>query len=495
MHLVFSPVVWLGIVMAGVSLMLFAITAAMRARGLRRRDRDWAPRAKERQGAALGAVREAGARVRREGPGAGRRHGRHRGDPAQARDLVRRNALATQVARHRLHARLNGAVGALPTQPATPTYVVDLGAFDANAADLARRAAGKPIRVASKSLRVPALISRALAADGFAGVLAYSLREALWLCEQGVSDDVVMGYPSVDLAALHRLTSSEPALAAVTLMVDDLRHLDLVDSVRATSAPVRVAIDVDAGLRLGPAHVGPKRSPLHDPADVVELAQEIQRRPGFRLVGVMTYEGQVAGVPDEVPGKRARSAAVRRVKAASVAQLARRRAEVASALHEVTELEFWNAGGSGSIETSVADPAVTEVTAGSGLLVSGLFDHYRSFDPLPAAFFGLRVTRRPSATVATVAGGGLIASGPAGEDRWPVPWAPPGLRLTGLEGAGEVQTPLVGPGASPLLVGELVWFRHAKAGELAEHVNEVHLLRGNEIVDVVPSYRGTGNAW
>jgi hypothetical protein len=30
---------------------------------------------------------------------------------------------------------------------------------------------------------------------------------------------------------------------------------------------------------------------------------------------------------------------------------------------------------------------------------------------------------------------------------------------------------------------------------VAEHVNDVHLLRGNEIVDVVPSYRGTGNAW
>jgi D-serine deaminase-like pyridoxal phosphate-dependent protein len=408
---------------------------------------------------------------------------------------VRRNALATQVARHRLHARLNGAIGSLPRQPATPTYVVDLEAFDANAADLARRAAGKPIRVASKSLRVPALIRRALAADGFAGVLAYSLREALWLCEQGVSDDVVMGYPSVDLDALHRLTSSEPALAAVTLMVDDIRHLDLVDSVRTTPEPVRLAIDVDAGLRVGPTHIGPKRSPLHDPADVVELAQEIQRRPGFRLVGVMTYEGQVAGVPDEVPGHRVRSAAVRRVKSASVSQLGRRRAEIASALHEVTALELWNAGGSGSIETSVADPAVTEVTAGSGLLVSGLFDHYRSFAPRPAAFFGLRVTRRPSPTVATVAGGGLVASGPAGEDRWPVPWAPPGLRLTGLEGAGEVQTPLVGPGASPLLVGEMVWFRHAKAGELAEHVNEAHLLKGNEIVDVVPSYRGTGNAW
>lgn len=408
---------------------------------------------------------------------------------------MRRNDLAAQVARHRLHARLNGAIDALPEQPPTPTYVVDLDAFDTNAVDLARRAGGTPIRVATKSLRVPALITRALAADGFSGVLAYSLREALWLCQEGVSDDIVMGYPCVDQEALHRLTSSERALSTVTLMIDDVRHLDLVDAVRASSIDVRVALDVDAGVWLGPAHVGPLRSPLRDPADVVELARTVVDRNGFRLVGVMTYEGQVAGVPDEVPRHRVRSAAVRRIKAVSVPQLNDRRAEVASALHGVADLEFWNAGGTGSLETSAADPAVTEVTAGSGLLVPGLFDHYRSFSPLPAAFFGLRVVRRPSPTVATVGGGGLVASGPAGADRSPVPWAPPGLRLTSLEGAGEVQTPVTGPGASALLVGEMVWFRHAKSGEIAEHVTRAHLVAGSEVVDTVPTYRGTGHAW
>ncbi|NUR08637.1 MAG: amino acid deaminase/aldolase [Nocardioidaceae bacterium] len=408
---------------------------------------------------------------------------------------MRRNDLSAWVARHRLHARLNGAVAALPEQPPTPTYVVDLDSFDANAADLARRAGGTPVRVASKSLRVPALVERALATDGFHGVLAYNLREALWLCEQGISDDVVMGYPSVDETALRALTGSDAALAGVTLMIDDVAHLDLVDRVRASTGEVRLAIDVDAGLRLGPAHLGPKRSPLYDAADVVELALEIEKRDGFRLVGVMTYEGQVAGVPDEVPHERVRSAVVRRIKSASLSQLSDRRAEIASALHEVAELEFWNAGGTGSIEASAADPAVTEVTAGSGLLVPALFDHYRSFRPLPAAYFGLRVVRRPSGTVATVAGGGLVASGPSGTDRSPVPWAPPGLTLTELEGAGEVQTPLTGPGASALLVGEMVWFRHAKSGEVAEHTQEAHLLAGNEIVDVVPTYRGTGHAW
>jgi D-serine deaminase-like pyridoxal phosphate-dependent protein len=410
---------------------------------------------------------------------------------------VRRNNLAAQVARHRLHARLNGAVAALPETPSTPIYVVDLDAFDANAADLSRRANGTPIRVASKSLRVPALIARALAAPGFAGVLAYSLGEALWLCEHGISDDIVLGYPSVDRPALRRLTASESALAAVTLMVDDVAHLDLVDRLRVSSAPVRVAIDVDAGLAMGPVHVGPRRSPLREPDDVVRLAEDVEERDGFSLVGVMTYEGQVAGVPDEVPRKRARSTAVRGIKVASLGQLRGRRAEIASALHTALgrDLDFWNAGGSGSLESSSADPVVTEVTAGSGLLVSGLFDHYRAFDPVPAAFFGLPVVRRPSSTVATVAGGGLIASGPTGSDRSPVPWAPPGLSLTALEGAGEVQTPLSGPGASALVIGELVWFRHAKSGEIAEHVRSCHLVSGAGVADVVPTYRGNGNAW
>ncbi|GAA5119281.1 amino acid deaminase/aldolase [Alloalcanivorax gelatiniphagus] len=395
------------------------------------------------------------------------------------------------VERNRLWSRLDAAVAALPEPPATPIAVVDLDVFDANAADLVRRAAGKPVRVASKSLRVPDLIRRALDHEGFAGVLAYTLAEALWLHDNGVSDDIVVAYPTVDAAALRRLTASPSAAAAITLMVDDQAHLDVVDATRASLAvPVRIALDLDAGLRLGGQHVGPKRSPLFDTDAVLAMARTVVERDGFRLVGVMTYEGQVAGVQDDVPDQRTRSALVRRLKQASMAQLEVRRREISEALAQVVKLEFWNGGGSGSVEATAADGAVTEIAAGSGLLVPGIFDHYASFVPRPAAFFGLRVTRKPTPTMATVHGGGLIASGATGADRSPVPWAPPGLRLTGLEGAGEVQTPLTGDPASMLQVGDLVWFRHAKSGELFEHVRDVHLVRGERVTDVVPSYRG-----
>ncbi|HEY0642952.1 MAG TPA: alanine racemase, partial [Nocardioides sp.] len=319
------------------------------------------------------------------------------------------------VDRNRLWSRLNTALASLPEQPATPIAVVDLDAFDANADDLVRRAGGKPIRVASKSLRVPALIERALARDGFAGILAFTLAEALWLYESGVSDDIVVAYPSVDSAALRRLTASPSAASAITLMVDDPAHLDAVDATRASRAvPIRVALDLDAGLRLGGQHIGPKRSPLFDTADAVAMAQRVVDREGFRLVGVMTYEGQVAGVQDDVPDQRTKSLLVRRLKQASMAQLEVRRREISEALARITEIEFWNGGGSGSVEATAADPAVTEVAAGSGLLVPGIFDHYASFEPRPAAFFGLRVTRKPTPAMATVHGGGLIASGATG---------------------------------------------------------------------------------
>ncbi|GAB4004500.1 amino acid deaminase/aldolase [Nocardioides ultimimeridianus] len=399
------------------------------------------------------------------------------------------------LSRNRLADRLGSAVAGVGPSP-TPTLVVDLDAFDANADDLTRRAGGTPIRVASKSLRVPALISRALAHPGFAGVLGFTVAEALWLEEHDISDDIVVAYPSVDRAAIATLVASPRAASRITLMVDDPAHLDVIDSVRHSHAvPVRVAIDVDAGLRMAGQQIGPRRSPLFDASAVVSLARTIVDRPGFRLVGVMTYEGQVAGVPDDVPGQRAKSTVVRQIKQRSIAQLAERRAAIAFALEELVDLEFWNAGGSGSLESSAADPEVTEVTAGSGLLVPGLFDHFRAFTPRPAAFFGLPVTRIPGPGVVTVHGGGLIASGPAGADRSPLPWAPAGLKLTGLEGAGEVQTPLTGNGTSRLRIGDLVWFRHAKSGELFEHGNQVHLIRGDEVVETVPTYRGEGLAF
>jgi D-serine deaminase-like pyridoxal phosphate-dependent protein len=380
----------------------------------------------------------------------------------------------------------------------TPFGIVDVAAFDANADALAARAAGKPIRVASKSVRCRALLRRALASSGWRGVMAYTLREALWLAGDGIADDILVAYPTGDRAALRALAADPMRANEITLTVDSVEHLDFIDAVLGGNRPtIRVSLELDASWRLagGRIHLGVRRSPIHTPTQAGALARQIAGRPGFRLVGLMAYEAQIAGLGDAPPRQPLRAAVIQAVQRRSLPELVARRGAAVAAVREHAELEFVNGGGTGSLAATAADPAVTEVTAGSGLYGPTLFDAYRAWRPTPAAFFALSVVRRPGHGVATVLGGGWIASGQTSRIRQPTPWLPRGLRLTGTEGAGEVQTPLVGPGADGLRIGDRVWFRHAKAGELCEHLDALHLLSGTAIVETVPTYRGEGQAF
>ena len=378
-----------------------------------------------------------------------------------------------------------------------PLAVLDLAALHANAADLLRRAAGKPIRLASKSIRCREVLRQVLALPGYSGILGYTLTEALWLAEE--FDDIVVAYPSVEPAALRRLAADDELAAKITLMIDSTEQLDFIDAVTAPRRRplLRVCLDLDASLRVlgGRIHLGPRRSPVHSPADAGRLAQLIDARPGFTLVGLMAYEGQVAGLGNSPAGRPAWGAALRAMQSISVHELAQRRGEAVAAVSAVRPLEFVNGGGTGSLETTGAEAAVTELTAGSGLYGPGLFDSYRAFTPAPAALFALGVSRRPAGNIVTVTGGGWIASGPAGADRSPIPTYPAGLSLLPLEGAGEVQTPLRGPAAGSLRIGDRVWFRHAKAGELPEHVDHLHFIDGEAIAPSTPTYRGEGKTF
>ncbi|HEX5541051.1 MAG TPA: amino acid deaminase/aldolase [Micromonospora sp.] len=384
-----------------------------------------------------------------------------------------------------------------------PFAVVDLAAFDRNAAALAGRAAGKPLRIASKSVRCRALLTRALATPGWHAVMAYTLAEAIWLVRSGVTRDALVAYPTTDRSALRELAMDEALTTAVTLMVDSPAQLDLVDTVVAPDqrAPIRVCLELDASWRPlggGPGdrlHIGVRRSPVHSPADAKAFAAHITGRRGFRLVGLMAYEAQIAGLADAPPRQALRGALIRAVQRRSYQELLLRRSAAVAAVREHAALEFINGGGTGSVAATCADTAVTEVTTGSGLYGPTLFDGYRAWRPAPAAFFALSVVRRPSPRIATVLGGGWIASGPAERSRLPSPWLPAGLTLIGAEGAGEVQTPLAGAAADRLRIGDRVWFRHAKAGELCEHVNELHLIDGEQVISSVPTYRGEEQAF
>ncbi|MGB8391947.1 amino acid deaminase/aldolase [Mycobacterium sp.] len=378
-----------------------------------------------------------------------------------------------------------------------PFAFVDLDALWANAEQMLARAGHKPIRVASKSLRCRLLQREILdASERFDGLMTFTLPETLWLARLGFAN-LLLAYPPTDRAALRELgemTAEDPDGAPI-VMVDSVEHLDLIQN--ATGKPVRLCLDLDAGYWRagGRVKIGPKRSPLHTPEQARALAEEIARRPALELVALMSYEGHIAGFGDKVAGKHIQNAVVGWAQRRSIAELRERRARAVELVREVADLNIVNAGGTGDLHLVAQEPAITEATAGSGFYAPTLFDSYSTFTLQPAAMFALPVSRRPDANTVTALGGGYLASGVGAKDRMPTPYLPTGLTLDPMEGAGEVQTPLHGAAARTLNLGDKVYFRHAKAGELCERFDHLHLVRGARIVDTVPTYRGEGRAF
>ena len=375
-----------------------------------------------------------------------------------------------------------------------PVAAISVEALEANAASIRARASGTPIRVASKSIRIREVLRRLDREDWTQGILAFSLAEAIWLSDE--FDDLLVGYPQADRASYLALARDEVAAARVTVMIDTVEHLDFIDSVIPPSGrpDIRVAIDLDASWKGPLGHIGVFRSPVHSPQDARMLAEAVVARPGFRLVGLMAYEAQIAGVGDR-PKNAVMAQVLPRMQRISAAELRKRRGEAVRLIREITQLEFVNGGGTGSIESTASESAVTDVAAGSGFFGPHLFDTYAGFTPQPAIGFALDVVRRPADDVVTCFGGGWIASGPAADDRLPQPVYPGGLRYLPREGAGEVQTPLRGEAARGMRVGDRVWLRHTKSGEICEHANAVQAVADGAVTAEWPTYRGEGKVF
>lgn len=384
------------------------------------------------------------------------------------------------------------AARAMLADEALPALLVDRDAFDHNvrAARNKAAAANKPLRIATKSVRSVVLIERALelGAPHLRGLLAYSVDEAVLLAGRGYAD-ILVAYPTVDRRAIDSVASRAPH--AVTLMVDELAHVEVIQSVATTrGVRLKVAIELDVSFRpavRGDVHLGPRRSPLRDARSVLDLARSIATRPSLELAALMGYEAHIAGLSDA-------SLAMRAFKLAAWPRVVELRGETIRALERASLLPpLVNGGGSGSVTATLGDPSVTEGTIGSGLLCAHLFDHFQAEPYEPALFIALETSRVSDKAHVTCRGGGYVASGPPGPDRLPLPVLPEGLAYLPRESAGEVQTPLdVSRAAHVPAVGEPVLFRPAKSGEIAERFREhVHFSRGR-IAGRSATYRGEG---
>ncbi len=378
-----------------------------------------------------------------------------------------------------------------------PFAFVDLDLFDQNIEAILARAKGRKICIASKSIRCVALIRRILAASpAFHSIMAYSAREAVFLAEQGL-DNILVAYPVWGEADTSNVCEALRSGKHITLMVDDPEHAMLLDRLGAEAGVILpVCMDIDMSGRYPGIFFGVHRSPISAPEQALALWETIRTCPHLRLDGIMGYEAQIAGLPDRAPHQFLKNMLIHGLKRKSRAEVLARRAAIVHALRRAgAELRFVNGGGTGSIETTVQEDVITEVTVGSGFYSPALFDHYEQFKHLPAAGYAIEIVRRPAPDIYTCHGGGYTASGAAGPDKLPRAYLPAGARLILQEGAGEVQTPVRYAGPETLSLGDPVFMRHAKAGELCERFNSLLLVSGGKVVEEALTYRGQGKCF
>lgn len=377
-----------------------------------------------------------------------------------------------------------------------PCAFVDLDRLATNASDIADRAGGTQVRVASKSVRSRAVLERILSLEEqFEGLLCYSGRETRYLAEHGF-DDLVVAYPVWQRSEVEAVCDALEAGTDVVLMVDSVAHVSrLADLAGEFETTIPICLDIDLSTEHFGIFFGVRRSGVRDPDAALAVCEAIADHDGVTLAGLMGYEAQLAGVPDHSPANNAVvNAVIRLLKRRSRPIVRQRRGAIRRAVEAAGhDLAFVNGGGTGTVEFTVDDPSVTEVTVGSGFYSPALFDYYERFQHQPAAGFALQVTREPADGIYTCRGGGYIASGAPGVDRLPKPWYPAAMSFRDEEGAGEVQTPIRYDG--DLSLGDPVFFRHAKAGELAEQFEDLHLVSDGEVVETVPTYRGDGRCF
>ena len=374
-----------------------------------------------------------------------------------------------------------------------PFAFVDMDLFETNTERIIQRAGNKKIRIASKSIRCVELIKNILASNSiFRGIMCYHPLEAVHLSEQGF-DDLLIAYPIYSQQHISAICKEIKKGKTIIPMVDLPEHAQQLNRVaEQENCIIPVCMDIDMSSDFGPLHFGVRRSSITTVGKAAELGKQIQQLKNLHLDGIMGYEAQIAGVGDKT-GNAAKNLAIAALKKKSIKELAQRRAAIVKEIQsQGHQLRFVNGGGTGSAETTITEDCVTELAVGSGFYSPGLFDDYKRFRHLPATAYAIEITRNPIQDVYTCFGGGYTASGSMEKNKLPKPYLPLGAKLIDTEGAGEVQTPIVYKGPEKLKLGDPVFMRHAKAGELCERFNSLLLVKDGKIINEVKTYRGEG---
>lgn len=377
-----------------------------------------------------------------------------------------------------------------------PALILDLDILNRNIEEIKKRAKGMRIRIASKSVRSLEVLRMVLnSSNQFQGILCFAAEEAIYLSDNNL-DDLLIAYPTYQRPIIEKVVEKTRLGKNIKLMVDSISHAEKINEIAEKAQVIQpICLEINMSMNLPGLNFGVYRSPIKSVEEVNEICKKIKLLENIKLVGVMGYEAQIAGLGDNNPAQRLKNPIIRFLKRRSIPKIENFRVNTINKIKELgIDLEFVNGGGTGSFESTIKDPSVTEVAMGSGLFSPTLFDYYNNFHYGPALFYGLEISRVPAKGMVTCNGGGYMASGAIGVDKVPTPYLPSGLKLTENEGVGEVQTPLIIKGKK-FGLGDPVFFRHSKAGEVCERFNEIHVYSKGEISKKVPTYRGDGQCF
>lgn len=376
-----------------------------------------------------------------------------------------------------------------------PFAYLDLDLLNQNISDISKRAGHNQVRIASKSVRCRWVLEYLLKSkEQYQGLMCFTGHEAAWLSSMGF-DDLLIAYPILHRKEIKAVADEVRKGKEIILMLDSAEHVIHLNSLaQEFKVKLPVCIDLDLSFNFLGLHFGTLRSPVNSVERALALYQDLEKADHLDLVALMGYEGQIAGSIDRIPGQGLKAGVVRWLKRRYIPKIADRRKAVVEALQGAgAQLRIVNGGGTGSLESTGAEQVVTELTAGSGFYNSHLFDRYDHFQHAPAAGYAIEVVRKPKPGVFTAFGGGYVASGALGKEKLPIPHLPEGLKLDPNEWAGEVQTPIHFKGN--LNLGDPVFMRHSKAGELCERFETLLLLKDGKVIDEVPTYRGDGKCF
>ncbi|MDX1787219.1 MAG: alanine racemase [Psychrobacter sp.] len=370
--------------------------------------------------------------------------------------------------------------------PKAPSAWLDMDALDHNITLINQKTKSVQLRLATKSIRsIDVLHYIKDKSPNFIGLMSYAADESVYLLENGF-DNILCAYPTLDMASVAATFDYTKQGATMIWMVDRPEHVDVLNEVgKIHDVVIDVCLDINMSMPLPKLYFGTKRSALMSIKDVKKLLKHIKKCRHINVSAAMGYEAQIAGLPEHLPGKALLSPAIRLLKSRSQRQVSKRRRSIVEYLNKQGyTLKLVNGGGSGSMDFTSSQPEVSEITVGSAYYKPAYFDYMDSMHEFqPAAGFVLPVTRQPEKNVITCHSGGFIASGATGADKAPVIHYPEYLSLLNDEGFGEVQTPMAisktrKNGNTPRFsIGDVVWCRHAKAGELCEHFNELICYR------------------